>query len=78
MPHRLMLKVSKFKLTPPKRLGTVTKNILESHHAPPPPPPPPISDKAKSERPIDTSFNVLRYLYWESSSLSSIGASFLN
>ena len=36
MPHRLILKVAKFQLPPPKRLGTVVKNILGGHHAPPP------------------------------------------
>ena len=36
MPHRLILKVIKFQLPPPKRLGTVVKNILGSHHGPPP------------------------------------------
>ena len=35
MLHRLMLKVSKFQLPPPKRLSTVVKNILGGHHAPP-------------------------------------------
>ena len=38
MPHRLILKFTKFQLPPPKRLGTVVKNILGGHHAPPPPP----------------------------------------
>ena len=28
MPHTLILKVTKFQLPPPKRLGTVVKNIL--------------------------------------------------
>ena len=28
MLHRLILKVTKFKLPPPERLGTVVKNIL--------------------------------------------------
>ena len=38
MPHRLILKVTKFQLPPPKRLGTVVKNILRGggHHGPPP------------------------------------------
>ena len=36
MPHRLILKVTKFQLPPLKRLGTVVKNILGGHHAPPP------------------------------------------
>ena len=36
MPHRLILKVTKFQLPPPKRLGTVVKNILGGHHASPP------------------------------------------
>ena len=36
MPHRLILKVTKFQLSPPKRLGTVVKNILGGHDAPPP------------------------------------------
>ena len=36
MPHRLILKVTKFQLPPPKRLSTVVKNILGGHHAPPP------------------------------------------
>ena len=36
MPHRLILKVTKFQLPPPKRLGTVVKNILGGHHCPPP------------------------------------------
>ena len=34
MPHRLILKVSKVQFPPPKRLGTVVKNILGGHHAP--------------------------------------------
>ena len=36
MPHRLILKVTKFQLPPSKRLGTMVKNILGGHHAPPP------------------------------------------
>ena len=35
MLHRLILKVTKFQLTPPKRLSTVVKNILGDHHSPP-------------------------------------------
>ena len=35
MPHRSILKVTKFQLPPPKRLGTVVKNILGGHHGPP-------------------------------------------
>ena len=35
MPHRLILKVTKFQLPPPKRLGTVVKNILGAIMAPP-------------------------------------------
>ena len=35
MLHRLILKVTKFQLPPPKRLGTVVKNILGGHHGPP-------------------------------------------
>ena len=35
MPHRLILKVTEFQLPPPKRLGTVVKNILGGHHGPP-------------------------------------------
>ena len=27
MPHTLILKVTKFQLSPPKRLGTVVKNV---------------------------------------------------
>ena len=38
MLNRLMVKVTKFQLLPPKRLGTVVKNILGGHHALPPPP----------------------------------------
>ena len=38
MLNRLMLKVTKFQLPPPTRLGTVVKNILKGYHAPPPPP----------------------------------------
>ena len=34
MLNRLILKVTKFQLPPPKRLGTVVKNILGGHHAP--------------------------------------------
>ena len=37
MPHRLVLKVTKFQLPPLKSLGTVVKNIFGGHHAPPPP-----------------------------------------
>ena len=36
MLHRLILKVTKFQLPPPKRLSTVVKNILGGRHAPPP------------------------------------------
>ena len=36
MLHRLILKVTKFHLPPPKRLSTVIKNIFGGHHAPPP------------------------------------------
>ena len=36
MLNRLILKVTKFQLPPPKRLGTVIKNILRGHHAPRP------------------------------------------
>ena len=36
MLNRLILKVNKFQLPPPKRLSTVVKNILGGHHAPPP------------------------------------------
>ena len=35
MSHRLILKVTKFQLIPPKRFGTVVKNILGGHHGPP-------------------------------------------
>ena len=35
MLNRLVLKVTKFQLPPPKRLGTVVKNILGGHHGPP-------------------------------------------
>ena len=38
MLNRLILKVTKFQLPPPKRLGTVVKNILGGHQGPPPPP----------------------------------------
>ena len=34
MLNRLILKVTKFQLPPPKRLGTVVKNILGDHYAP--------------------------------------------
>ena len=37
MSHRLILKVTKFQLPPPKRLGTVVKNILWGAIMPPPP-----------------------------------------
>ena len=43
MPHRLILKVTKFQLPPSKRLGTMVKNILGGHHAPPP-----MSNRVKS------------------------------
>ena len=43
MPHRLILKVTKFQLPPPKRLVTVVKNILGGHHGPPP-----MSNRVKS------------------------------
>ena len=48
MLNRLILKVTKFHLPPPKRLGTVVKNILGDHHGPPcqiglMSPPPPLS-----------------------------------
>ena len=36
MLHRLILKVTKFQLLPPKRLGTVIQNISGGHHAPSP------------------------------------------
>ena len=32
MLNRLMLKVTKFQLPPPTRLGTVVKNILKGYH----------------------------------------------
>ena len=35
MPNRLILKVTKFQLPPPKRLGIVVKNIWGGHHARP-------------------------------------------
>ena len=35
MPNRLILKVTKFQLLPPKRLGTVVKNILGAIMPPP-------------------------------------------
>ena len=36
MLNRLILKVTKFLLPPPKRLGTLVKNILGGHQPPPP------------------------------------------
>ena len=36
MLNRLILKVTKFQLPPPKSLGTVVKNILGGYHALPP------------------------------------------
>ena len=36
MLNRLILKVTKFQLPPPKRLGTVVKNIFGGYHALPP------------------------------------------
>ena len=36
MLHRLILKVTKFQLPPPKRFGTVVKNIFEGAIMPPP------------------------------------------
>ena len=36
MPHRSILKVTKFQLPHLKRLGTVVKNIFGGKHAPPP------------------------------------------
>ena len=35
MLHRLILKVTKFQFPPPKRLGTVGRNMWGKHHAPP-------------------------------------------
>ena len=35
MLNRLILKVTKFQFPPPKRLGTVVKNVLGGHHGPP-------------------------------------------
>ena len=35
MPHRLILKVTKFQLPPSTRLNTVVKNILGGHHVQP-------------------------------------------
>ena len=43
MLHRLILKVIKFQLPPPKRLSTVVKNILGGHH-------PPMSNRVNSNR----------------------------
>ena len=37
MLHRLILKVTKFQLPPPKRLGTMVENNLGGHDASPPP-----------------------------------------
>ena len=34
MLNRLTLKVNKFQLPPPTRLGTVVKDILGGHHGP--------------------------------------------
>ena len=35
MLHKLILKVTKFQLCPPKGLGTVVSDIFGGHHAPP-------------------------------------------
>ena len=35
MLHRLILKVTKFQLPPPKRWDTVAKNIVGGYHGPP-------------------------------------------
>ena len=35
MLNRLILKATKFQPPPPKRLGTVVKNIFGGHHDPP-------------------------------------------
>ena len=51
MLNRLILKVTKFQLPPPKRLGTVVKNILGAIM--PPPPPPPMSNRVKGEPKMD-------------------------
>ena len=47
MLHRLILKVTKFQLSPRKRLDTVVKNILGGNHAPPP-----MSNRAKTRRAV--------------------------
>ena len=48
MLHRLILKVTKFQLPAPKRLGTVVKNILGGHHGPPP-----MSNRVKANAVLD-------------------------
>ena len=50
MLNRLILKVTKFQLPPPKRLGTVVKNILGGHDGPP------MSNRVNSERTLDELF----------------------
>ena len=49
MLHKLILKVTKFQLCPPKGLGTVVNDIFGGHHAPPPP----MLNRVKEEECLD-------------------------
>ena len=55
MLHRLILKVTKFQLPPPRRLSTVVKNILGGHHVP-------MSNKVKDAN-LENKHNLLVYLH---------------
>ena len=65
MLHRLILKVTKFQLPPPKRLGTMGKNILGGHNAPPP-----MSNRVKV--PLGTRGSNSMLLWWVNKIQTSI------
>ena len=54
MLNRLILNVTKFQRPPPKRLGTVVKNILGGHDGPP------MSNRVKASK-----FHMFLYSLWD-------------
>ena len=56
MLNRLILKVTKFQRPPPKRLGTLVKNILRGHHGPP------MSNRVKGYQPAKFQISQLSEL----------------
>ena len=59
MPHRLILKVTKFQLPPLKRLGTVVKNIFGGPSCPPPP----ISNRVNRDKGVDDIGKQMQILF---------------